>query len=93
MKLPINYRDSDFITRRLAREQYIEEQNGLCAFCGEPLVENPSDKVFYARINWFLFPTNFQKYPIHLHHSHDTGLTIGAIHMRCNAYLWQYKGE
>ena len=40
-----------------------------------------------------LFPPNFFKWPVHLHHSHDTGMTIGAVHARCNAVLWQYHGE
>ena len=22
-----------------------------------------------------------------------TGLTIGAVHAKCNAYLWQYKSQ
>jgi hypothetical protein len=30
---------------------------------------------------------------VHLHHSHETGMTIGAVHARCNAVLWQYHGE
>jgi len=40
-----------------------------------------------------LFPRGFFGYPIHLHHSHDTGMTIGAVHAHCNAVLWQYEGE
>lgn len=32
-------------------------------------------------------------YPVHLHHDHKTGLTIGAVHAKCNAVLWQYYGE
>jgi hypothetical protein len=40
-----------------------------------------------------LFPKNFLKWPVHLHHSHDTGMTIGAVHSYCNAVLWQYHNE
>ena len=40
-----------------------------------------------------LVPENFFKYPVHLHHSHYTGMTIGAVHANCNAVLWQYHGE
>ena len=93
MKLPIHYKSAHWTERKQAREQYIKEQNGLCQHCGKPLNENPIDEVENAYINWKLFPPNFQKYPIHLHHNHKTGFTIGAIHMKCNAYLWQYKGE
>jgi hypothetical protein len=44
-------------------------------------------------INQILFPKSFFKYPVHLHHCHKTGLTLGAVHHYCNAYLWQYLGE
>ncbi|AGI61771.1 hypothetical protein VCO139_0016 [Vibrio phage VCO139] len=40
-----------------------------------------------------LFPKNMFQYPIHLHHDHNTGMTIGAVHARCNAVLWEYYGE
>jgi hypothetical protein len=40
-----------------------------------------------------LFPELFLKYPVHLHHSHVTGLTIGAVHAYCNAVLWVYHDE
>jgi len=45
------------------------------------------------RIDWDLFPPGFLKNPVHLHHNHDTGMTIGAVHAYCNAVLWQYYGE
>ena len=32
-------------------------------------------------------------HPIHLHHDHDTDLTIGAVHAYCNAILWEYHNE
>jgi hypothetical protein len=40
-----------------------------------------------------LFPPGFFNYPVHLHHSHNSGLTIGAVHSYCNAVLWHYHGE
>lgn len=91
--LPINYNEADWKTRRLAREQYIDEQNGKCKYCGAPLKDQPAQKVRDAIINWRLFPKGFQEHPVHLHHNHITGMTIGAVHMRCNAYLWQYEKE
>ena len=36
---------------------------------------------------------NFFKWPVHLHHCHDTGMTTGAVHCYCNAVLWQYPGK
>jgi hypothetical protein len=49
--------------------------------------------VMSKKINVDLFPPNFFKWPVHLHHDHRTGMTIGAVHCRCNAVLWQYHGE
>jgi hypothetical protein len=40
-----------------------------------------------------LFPRGFLSNPVHLHHCHTTGLTIGAVHSRCNAILWQHHGQ
>lgn len=90
LDLPIDYDSSEWSVRKQAREQYMTEQKGLCKHCGVHLWLTPEEP---APINWALFPSGFQKHPVHLHHSHVTGLTIGAIHMYCNAWLWQYKGE
>lgn len=93
MDLPVYYNDLHWTQRRLVRLEYIKIQKGLCYHCGQPLTGDPSDEVMNAHINTKLFPDNFFKYPVHLHHDHQLGLTIGAIHNRCNAYLWQYKHE
>lgn len=93
MKLPIKYSESAWHTRKEAREQYIEEQHGLCYFCLGSIKEEPSKLITNIAINKKLFPTNFFNHPIHLHHSHKTGLTLGAVHCKCNAILWQYHGE
>lgn len=53
----------------------------------------PPEKITSKPINWKLFPKEFLKNPIHLHHSHDTDMTLGAVHAYCNAVLWQYHGE
>jgi hypothetical protein len=91
--LPVNYTIIDQNTRRMVRLQYIEEQKGLCWYCKKELEKNPSSKIMSSWINKRLFPVNFFKYPVHLHHDHETGMTIGAVHSKCNAYLWQYLGE
>lgn len=93
MKLPINYNDAHWTVRKKAREAYIEQQGGRCYYCGELLSDPPSKKVLSKPIARILFPPNFFKWPIHLHHCHDTGMTIGAVHSTCNAVLWQYHGE
>lgn len=92
-KLPARYDQLEWWQRRDVRNQYVQEQGGNCSHCGNPLSGPPADKVARMNVNWRLFPDGFRKYPVHLHHSHETGLTIGAVHNYCNAVLWQYHGE
>lgn len=91
--LPVNYNELERHQRTAVRKQYIKEQNNLCQYCKRSLDGQPDDLIYQKGIRWDLFPDNFQDYPIHLHHNHETGMTIGAVHMKCNAYLWQYKGK
>lgn len=81
------------VDRRIVRDIYIKEQGGNCYHCNKPLNGPPSREIDKLWINWGLFPPNFGRYPVHLHHSRETGLTIGAVHAKCNAALWQYHGE
>jgi hypothetical protein len=91
--LPARYDELTWQERREVRKAYVQKQDGKCHHCGASLEDGPAPSIMSKRINWRLFPANFLKHPIHLHHSHDTGLTIGAVHARCNAVLWQYHGE
>ena len=93
MKLPVNYDQLPFQQRRAVREEYVRVQNGLCAHCRAPLNSVPSVEILKMKIDTGLFPENFFKHPVHLHHSHETGMTIGAVHCECNAVLLQYHGE
>jgi len=93
MKLPIDYESATWQERREARNQYIEEQDGKCYYCQSPLNGIPSPAIAIKKVNNTLFPENFFKWPVHLHHSHDTGLTFGAVHSHCNAVLWEYDEE
>ncbi len=93
IELPVNYNSLHYTERRLIREEYITQQNGKCYYCDSQLNEEPSDSVKQKPIDKHLFPLNFFKYPVHLHHNHKTGMTIGAVHNYCNAVLWQYHGE
>lgn len=92
-KLPVDYTKLTRAQRREVRLQYITRQNGKCAHCNEPLEGPPSGEIQVAYVVRELFPPNFFDHPIHLHHSHHTGMTIGAVHARCNAVLWQFHGE
>ncbi len=93
MKLPVNYDELNYTERRLVREEYIRRQDGNCHYCGNQLSGNPATRVANIDVDRRLFPVNFFKYPIHLHHNHGTGMTIGAVHNYCNAVLWQYCCE
>ena len=92
-ELPIKYDDLQINEKRAVRLQYMQKQGMLCKHCDMYLTEIPAYSVEATIIDWDLFPKNFKKFPIHLHHDHKTGMTIGAVHMKCNAYLWQYKKE
>jgi len=93
MKLPINYNNTHWRKRKEAREKYIMLQEGKCYYCGAPLESPASDKVLDKKVTLSLFPKGFFNYPIHLHHNHKTGRTIGAVHCHCNAVLWEYEGK
>lgn len=92
MNLPQDYRKLSATQRREVRQQYIIEQDGMCHYCGGDINAEPPAHIKGKRVNWSLFPRGegFLKYPIHLHHDHKTGMTIGAVHALCNAVSWQY---
>ena len=92
-KLPVDYTQLTWQERKAVREQYIVDQKGKCLFCQEDLSKKPPKKILNKKINWDLFPPNFLKYPVHLQHSHKTGMTEGAVHSYCNAVMWQYEGK
>lgn len=89
----VDYNDLTPSERRAMRELYIEHQNGKCFYCKEPLSSEPSPKIKDKSINWKKFPDNFLRYPVHLQHNHQTGMTEGAVHAYCNAVMWQYEGR
>ena len=93
MKLPVMYADIPPHERWAVRRAYIEQQGGKCHHCGELLINKPRADILKKYVNENLFPPNFFSSPIHLHHSHDTGFTIGVVHNYCNAVLWQYHGK
>lgn len=93
MDLPVNYEKLNQAEKRLVREEYRKLQDGKCCHCGASLNDYASVEMRSKPINYRLFPLSFFNWPIHLHHSHKTGMTIGAVHAVCNAVLWQYHGE
>lgn len=93
LPLPVKYDSLHWTERKQVREQYVRLQAGLCLHCKKPLSEEPAKSVNSRPVNKKLFPANFFNHPVHLHHSHKTGLTLGAVHCYCNAVLWEYYGE
>tara|TARA_B100001146_G_C15990868_1_gene352523 strand:+ start:114 stop:419 length:306 start_codon:yes stop_codon:yes gene_type:complete len=89
-KLPQHYLSLTPNERREVRLQYIKEQRGYCTYCKMPLDKEPPKPY---NLNLGLFPRGFLNHPVHLHHDHGTGLTIGAVHAYCNGVLWEYHGE
>jgi hypothetical protein len=98
--LPANYDQLNPEVRARVRDEYSRRQRGLCPLCLQPLAADPSPLVqrlpveisqhSRTRIKW---PEAFFRHPVHLHHDHKTGLTIGAYHARCNAVLKAYFDE
>lgn len=93
MELPINYNKADYKKRKAIRQEYIKRQGNKCYYCGCSLDENPCSSVRSRPITKTLFPSGFFNWPVHLHHNHKTGMTIGAVHCYCNAVLWEYEKE
>jgi len=79
--------------KREVRLAYIVEQKGLCYYCKAPLEGQAAWEIKDKKVKPHLYPKGFFENPIHLHHNHVTGLTLGAVHAHCNAVLWEYHGE
>lgn len=93
VKIPAIYHNLSPYERKVARFKYWKLQKGKCYCCGGDLKAPAPLWIRDRPYKWILFPEGFLKHPHHLHHDHNTGLTIGVVHAYCNAYLWQYKGE
>lgn len=92
-KLPVAYDSLRPHERRAVREQYVGLQRGLCYWCSAPLSGPPAEDQRQKQIKRELFPRSFFAYPVHLQHCRRTGMTEGAVHMHCNAVMWQYHGR
>ncbi len=93
MELPQDYTKLNQQQRRVVRNEYRMRQDGKCAHCGAALDDDPAPHVKSKHLDLRRFPPHFLANPVHLHHSHKTGMTIGAVHAHCNGVLWQYHGE
>lgn len=93
VELPVHYDSTSSWDRKSVLEQYTREQGGNCCHCKKSLRRAPAPAVADLRVDKARFPEGFFKHPIHLHHDHNTGMTIGAVHAHCNAVLFEYHGE
>ena len=92
-QLPVNYVKLTWQERKEVRDKYVQDQGGKCMYCNGLLACEPPKGILAKHINWFIFPPNFLKHPVHLQHCHKTDMTEGAVHAYCNAVLWQYEGR
>lgn len=93
ISLPVSYSSLNPRLRKAVRLQYVKKQNNRCFYCNEKLESPPPNGVLALVIHKDLFPEGFFDYPVHLHHNHNTDLTIGAVHAWCNAVLWEHENE
>ena len=93
LELPVDYNKLGPEQRYELRQEYTHRQSGMCYYCHSPLHNPPPADVMEKQITPHLYPDGFFTRPEHLHHDHDTGMTIGAVHARCNAILWEYENE
>ena len=91
--LPVIYDELKPHEKRLVREAYIENQGGKCYYCKASLKDTPPPDITNKNVTPTLYPRNFFDNPVHLHHSHVNGYTLGAVHAYCNAVLWEHEGE
>lgn len=93
IRLPALYDKLTAKQKWKVREKYCREQGWLCYHCNRDLHGQAPWEIQKKSITKELFPPNFFEHPIHLHHDHISGLTLGAVHCYCNAVLWEYHGE
>lgn len=89
--LPTRYSRLQPHRRRTVRDKYVRIQKGLCWYCDAPLDKEPPDWIKEKPIDIGLYPNGFFNHPVHLQHDHNTDMTEGAVHARCNAVLWEYE--
>lgn len=92
MPSPINYYESSWKQRYKIRLKYIKKQEGKCCHCGGCLKEEPHPMIRDKVIETNLFPESMFDHLTHLHYDYKTGMTLGVVHSKCLAILWQYYG-
>lgn len=93
LELPVDYTLIPRDERYIVRDQYVSQQKNMCYHCGYTLSLSPPEIIRMQKVDPGLYPPGFFDNPIHLHHDHNTDLTLGAVHAYCNAVLWEYHNE
>lgn len=87
------YSKMSSLERRKVREQMVRDQEQKCWYCGTLIHSAPLAHIANFKHNERLFPPSMLKNPIHLHHDHDTDECLGAVHAKCNVYMWEVEGK
>jgi hypothetical protein len=92
---PQRYSDLNTSQRRKLRENYVVHFQGRCIYCDEPLNDKPHEfvRAKATSIWWPNLPggrKGFLSNSVHLHHDHETDLTLGPVHALCNAHSYHF---
>lgn len=105
LTLPMPYDElrRNWRKKRFVRDAYRAFQDDACCICGG-LLAPYGDAPKKTRENLEILEavigkgeainlSKLQRWPTHLHHNHETGLTVGAAHGACNIWLWISEGK
>lgn len=84
LELPTKYSSLTGERKSAVKEAYICLQRDRCWLCGDDLYDPP--KFLVENPNYMPLCGNqlAEHSPLHLHHDHKTGLTLGVTHAECN---------
>ena len=87
LELPTKYSSLSGERLSAVKEAYICLQRERCWLCGNNLYELSKYLVDNPKLMPLCGNELAERYPLHLHHDHDTGLTLGVTHAECNIII------
>jgi hypothetical protein len=84
LDLPTKYSSLSGERKSAVISAYICLQRERCWLCGDSLYELPTFIVENPKLMALSYNELAEEHPHHLHHDHDTGLTLGVTHAECN---------
>ena len=87
LELPTKYSSLSGERLSAVKEAYICLQRERCWLCGNNLWGLPKYIVENPKLMALCFNKLAEQMPYHLHHDHDTGLTLGVTHAECNIII------